>query len=54
MGGKENGKAQCIDVSYSADFVPNPWRPLTSLKEVESFFEDMFKKFKFDYYELNS
>jgi hypothetical protein len=48
----KSGKDQTIDVSFSADFVPNPYRPLTSLKEVEDFFEKMFVDFKFDYYEL--
>ena len=43
---------QTIDVSFSADFIPNPWKnSITSLKEVEDFFEKMFIDFKFEYYE---
>jgi hypothetical protein len=48
----ENGKDQTVDVSYSADFVSNPWRPLTTLQEAEEFFEKMFVTFEFEYYEL--
>jgi hypothetical protein len=49
----EYGKDQTIDVSFSGDFLPNKYRPITSLKEMEDFFEKMFVDFKFDYYELN-
>jgi len=49
-----SGKDQTVDVSFSADFLPNKWRPITKLKEMEDFFEKMFTDFKFDYYEKTS
>ena len=49
----KDGKDQTIDVSFSADFVPNKYRPLSTLEEIETFFEKIWKYFKFDYYDLN-
>lgn len=49
----KSGKYQTVDISFSADFLPNEWRPVTTRKEMEKFFEKAFIKFKFDYYELN-
>ena len=47
------GKSQTIDLKYSADFLPNQWRPVTTLKEVEEFYEKAWKDFGAEYYELN-
>jgi hypothetical protein len=47
------GKSQTIDLRYGADFLPNDYRPVTTLKEVEEFYEKAFKDFGADYYELN-
>lgn len=46
------GKGKTIDISYSADFVDNPYRPLTTIKEVEDYFENIWFKTKADYYEI--
>lgn len=48
----EEGKSQTIDTSFSADFIPYEDKPLTTLKEVEAFFEKMFVDFRCKYYEL--
>ncbi|CAB4143636.1 hypothetical protein UFOVP449_238 [uncultured Caudovirales phage] len=47
------GKSQTIDLRYSADMLPNQWRPVTTLKEVEEFYEKAWKDFGAEYYELN-
>ena len=47
------GKSQTIDLRYGADFLPNDYRPVTTLKEVEEFYEKAFNDFGADYYELN-
>lgn len=47
------GKSQTIDLKYSADMLPNQWRAVTTLKEVEQFYEKAFNDFGADYYELN-
>jgi len=47
------GKSQTIDLNYGADHLPNEWRPVTTLEEVEQFYEKAFKDFGADYYELN-
>lgn len=49
----KDGKDQTIDLKYSADMLPNQWRPVTTLKEVEQFYEKAFNDFGADYYELN-
>ena len=49
---EKRGKDKTIDVSYSADFIKNAYREITTLKEVEDFFEKMFIDFNFNYYEL--
>ena len=46
------GKSQTIDLRYGADFLPNDYRPVTTLKEVEEFYEKAWKDFGADYYEL--
>ena len=48
----KDGKDQTIDVSFSANFLPNKYRHITTLKEVEDYFEKMFLHLKADYYEL--
>lgn len=50
---KENSKDQTIDIKYNADFLPNPYREVTKLTEVEDFYEKMWKDIGADYYELN-
>ena len=52
--GKErvNGKSQCIDIQFSADFLPNEYRPVTSLQEVEEFYEKTWDNLGQPYYEL--
>jgi len=47
----KEGKDNCIDIKYSAGVLPNEYRPITSLKEIEQFFEEFFIKFNVDYYE---
>lgn len=49
----KGGKSQTIDLRYSADMLPNEWRPVTTLKEVEEFYEKAWKDFGAEYYELN-
>ena len=53
FGYDENGKDITVDINYSADFVDNPWRRLTTLKEVEEYFENIFIKTGAEYYEKN-
>ena len=49
----KSGKSQTIDLRYSADHLPNQWRPITTLKEVEEYYEKAWKDFGAEYYELN-
>jgi hypothetical protein len=49
----EKTKDFCIDLRFSADFLPNEWRPTTSLKEVEDFYENAWNNMMADYYEFN-
>lgn len=35
------------------DVLPNEWRAVTTLKDIEDFFETFWKKMKPDYYESN-
>lgn len=46
-GGKDN----TCDIEYWGDVLPNEWRPVTTLKDIEDFFETFWKKMKPDYYE---
>jgi len=50
---ERGGKSQTIDLRYGADFLPNKWRPGTTLKDVEEFYEKAWKDWGADYYELN-
>ena len=45
-------KCKCVNLQYSADFLPNEYREVTSIEEFEQFFEDFFKIMKPEYYEL--
>ena len=42
-----------IDLKYSADHLPNPYREVVSLKEVEEFYEKAWKDMGAEYYELD-
>lgn len=46
-GGKDN----TCNIEYWGDVLPNEWRPVTTLKDIEDFFETFWKKMKPDYYE---
>ena len=46
-GGKDN----TCNIEYWGDVLPNEWRPVTTLKDIENFFETFWKKMKPDYYE---
>ena len=46
-GGKDN----TCNIEYWGDVLPNEWRPITTLKDIEDFFETFWKKMKPDYYE---
>ena len=48
-----SSKYQTVDIRFSANFLPNKWRPVTTLKEVEEFYEKAWKDMNADYYELN-
>lgn len=48
------GKSKTIDLRFSADFLPNKYRPITTLKEVEEFYEKSWNDMLADYYEYNS
>lgn len=49
----ENNKHQCVDISFSADFLPNEYRSTTTLQEVEEFYEKTWINLGCPYYELN-
>lgn len=48
--GKE-GKDSTCDIQFTGDFLPNEYREVTTLKDIEDFFETFFRKMKPDYYE---
>lgn len=45
------GKDNTCNIEYWGDVLPNEWRPVTTLKDIENFFETFWKKMKPDYYE---
>lgn len=47
------GKDNTCNIEYWGDVLPNEWRPVTTLKDIEDFFETFWKKMKPDYYESN-
>ena len=49
----KGGKSQTIDLRYGADFLPNDYRPVTTLEEVEQFYENAWLQMGAEYYELN-
>ena len=42
-----------VDVKFTSDFLPNEYRPVSKIKDVESFYEKLWKNMMFDYYEMN-
>lgn len=50
----KEGKDQCIDVRFSAEFVLNKQEIVTTLNEVEEFYEKTWNDMKADYYELKN
>ena len=49
----EEGKDNTINVSFGGDFLDNDHTEVTTIEDAEKFFEDLFNKMKFDYYERN-
>ena len=50
----EAGKDNCIDIQFGGDFLPNEYgRKVTTLKEVEEFYERMWEATNAEYYEYN-
>ena len=49
---KESKDTTC-NLKYWGDVLPNEWRAVTTLKDIEDFFETFWKKMKPDYYESN-
>ena len=47
----EEGKENTCNIEYWGDVLPNEWRAVTTLKDIEDFFETFWKKMKPDYYE---
>ncbi len=45
------GKDNTCNIEYWGDVLPNEWRAVTTLKDIEDFFETFWKKMKPDYYE---
>lgn len=45
------GKDNTCNIEYWGDVLPNEWRPVTTLKDIEDFFETFWKKMKPNYYE---
>ena len=48
---ERNGKDHTIDLHFNADFLENKLRPITTILEVEEFYEKFFRDFNCDYYE---
>ena len=45
-------EGRTVNVDFSSDFIPNKHdNPVTTLEQVEEFFEKVFVNFNFDYYE---
>lgn len=49
----KEGKDSTCDIQFTGDFLPNEYREITTLKDIEDFFETFFRKMKPDYYERN-
>ena len=50
----ESTQSQTIDIRFSADFNENKFREITTLKEVEDFYEKFWNNFECEYYEKYS
>jgi len=50
---EKQGKDACVDLRFSADFLPNEWRPITTLQDVEDFYENAWNDMMADYYEFD-
>jgi hypothetical protein len=48
----EYGKDTTCNVEFWGNMFPNEYTKVTTLKDIEDFFENFFKKMKSDYYEL--
>ena len=48
----DKDKGKIIGITFSADFLVNPYRDITTLKEVEDFYEETWNNMKAEYYEL--
>lgn len=48
----EKSKDQIVDIRFSGDVLPNKYRDITTLEEIETFFENMFLYLKAEHYEL--
>lgn len=49
----KSGKNQTINLEFSADFLPNEYRVVSTMEEMELFFKRAFVSFFADYYETN-
>lgn len=49
----KQGKDFCVDLRFSGDFLPNKWRPVATLQDVEIFYENAWSDMMADYYEFN-
>jgi len=49
----KEGQDSTCDIQFTGDFLPNEHREITTLKDIEDFFETFFRKMKPDYYERN-
>lgn len=47
----KEGKDSVCDVAFSGDALPNEYRPVTTLQDIEDFFEKFWYLMKPDYYE---
>ena len=50
---EKSTKDKTVDIHFSADFLPNEYREITTLKEVEDFYEKCFIALNAEYYERN-
>ena len=47
----KSDKDKTIDINFSAEFLPNKYKEISTIEEVEEFFEYMWKSCKANYYE---
>jgi hypothetical protein len=48
----DKDKGKTINITFSADFLVNPYRDITTLQEVEDFYEETWNNMKAEYYKL--